>query len=397
MKYIHRSIENYLLASLENNKILFLLGARQVGKTTLIEYVLKTGAGDMLNMDTDIDRARLIDAAHLEPTEGIRLLTSGDVLVIDEAQRVPDIGRITKGWYDARVPVKIILLGSSSASLVDIAAAELVGRNEKLWLTPLLFEEVLTEQKWFSVERSPQEQQLRYAKQIQSLLMQRLVLGSYPEAYLTADPRTYLENLVSDYLLKDVFTASLVRSPEDVRRLLMELTQEIGQTVAVTQLATRLKLARQTVQRYLDLLEGIFVIFKLPAYHTDSVREVTKGYKYYFWDTGVKNALQREWTISAKRSDIDALWENWVIAEMMKRKQTHRRHEDLFFWRSRHGSEVDLVVKEGSKLQAYDIEMHGYMARPSKAFQNLYGIKPTVLDGESVGQVLLSVDNNTEH
>jgi len=389
MRYIPRSIEKSISQSLGNRKVLFLLGARQVGKTTLVEHILKTSHGDLLNMDTQIDRARFKDAAQLEPAEGVRALTTSGILVIDEAQRVPAIGRIVKGWYDARVPVKIILLGSSSATLTDIAASELVGRNEKLWLTPLLWEEVLTQQKWFAGHRPPRQLQDSFAQMLRALLMQRLIFGSYPEAYLTEDPRTYMENLVGDYLLKDIFTKSLVRSPEDVRRLLMELTREIGATISVLQLATRLKLSRQTVQRYLDLLEGIFVIFKIPAYCTNPAAEVARSYKYYFWDTGVKNAIQREWTVSTGRSDIDRLWENWVIAEIMKLSCTYRRHEDLFFWRSRHDSNVELVVKQGEKLYPVNICFDPQAAKPSRAFTNAYGVAPKTIHRDNVLEFLL--------
>ncbi len=209
--------------------------------------------------------------------------------------------------------------------------------------------------------------------------MNRLVFGSYPEAYLSDDPRQYLSNLSSDYLLKDIFTESIVRSPEDVRRLLLELAGEIGHTVSVAQLATRLGLSRQTVQRYLELLEGIFVIFNLPSYHTDPVKEVTKSHKYYFWDTGVKNALQREWVVSERRSDIAALWENWAMAELFKQRSTYRRHEDLFFWRSRNDSSVDVVVKQGTQLHAFDIRFDPYPARPSRSFEQAYGVRPQVI------------------
>lgn len=379
MEYVGRSVEEFVEKSIGGNKVLFLLGARQVGKTTLIEHVLKADEGELLNMDTQIDQDRFMDAAQLDPFEGVRTLTAKKTLVIDEAQRLSNVGRVVKGWYDARVPVKIILLGSSSITLADMAASELVGRNEKLWLTPLLFEEVLVRQKWFSGHRRPQQIQKSYDRQIQSLLLQRLVYGSYPEAYLTADPRSYLENLSGDYLLKDIFTKSLVRSPEDVRRLLLELAGSIGETVSVLQLATRLRLSRQTVQRYLDLLEGIFVIFKIPAYCTDPETEINRSYKYYFWDTGVKNALQREWTISVGRSDIEMLWENWVIAEIVKLSRTYRRHEDLFFWRSRHGSKVELVIRKGSELFPFNISFKGVESGFNRAFYNSYGVKSKLI------------------
>ncbi len=384
-----RLLEEDIRASLKNHKILFLLGARQVGKTTLVKHVLKTKSGKLLNMDLEMDRSRLKDASHLAPEEGVRALTSGRMLVIDEAQYVPEIGRIVKGWYDARVRVKIILLGSSTATLLDHAAAELVGRNEKLWLTPLLFKEVLAGQEWFRRDQTPAQINDYYAKQVRSLLPQRLVFGSYPEAYLTSDPRTYLTNLVNDYLLKDIFTKSLVRSPEDVRRLLIELARELGNTISVVQLATRLKISRQTVQRYLDLLEGIFVIFSLPAYATDPSREINRSYKYYFWDTGVKNALQREWVVSKDRSDIEVLWENWVMAEVFKLSRTYNRQEDLFFWRSRHGSNVELVVKQGMTLHPFNIFFNPNQATPSRSFKAAYGQEPHIIHPGNVLDVLL--------
>jgi predicted AAA+ superfamily ATPase len=340
-------------------------------------------------MDIDVDRARLLAAAKLSPEEAVRSLGGGAVLVIDEAQRVPDIGRICKGWYDARVPTKVILLGSASATLLDMAAAELAGRNEKVWLTPLLFAEVLGEQKWFSEEREAGELHRDFPEQIRSLLLNRLVFGSYPEAYLTETPEQYLSNLSGDYLLKDIFTASLVRSPEDVRRLLLELAGEIGHTVSVAQLATRLAISRPTVQRYLDLLEGIFVIFSLPAYATDPAKEVTKSHKYYFWDTGVKNALQREWVVSENRSDINQLWENWVIAEIVKQSRTWRRQEDLFFWRSRNDSTVDLVVKQGSVLHPFNIRFDEHAAGHSRSFARLYGVETKTIHPGNVLEVLL--------
>ncbi len=387
--YIPRLLEEEVKKSLHNRKVLFILGARQVGKTTLIDHILSGSRGAMLNMDIEVDRARLLSAAKLEPGEAVRGLGGREVLVIDEAQRVPDIGRICKGWYDAKVPAKIILLGSASATLLDTAASELAGRNEKLWLTPLLFKEIISQQRWFSDSLAPETLHQDFAGQLRPLLLERLIYGSYPESYLTDDPRQYLTNISHDYLLKDIFTASVVRSPEDVRRLLLELARDIGRTTSVAQLATRLKLSRQTVRRYLDLLEGIFVIFSLPAFYTDHLKEITKSHKYYFWDTGVKNALQREWVASDSRSDIDSLWENWVIAEIKKQSRTFMRHEDMYFWCSRNGSTVDLVVKRGSQLHPFDTRFDSHGARSSRVFEETYGVKPRTVHRGNALEFLL--------
>ena len=141
--------------------------------------------------------------------------------------------------------------------------------------------------------------------------------------------------------------------------------------------------------RYLDLLEGIFVIFSLPAYSTDSTKEVNKSCKYYFWDNGVKNALQREWVVSENRSDLAALWENWVIAEVLKQSRTYQRHDDLFFWRSRNDSTVDLIVKQGSKLCPFDTCFDPSAAHPSKGFERVYDVQPLTIHRDNVLEFLL--------
>ena len=386
--FIPRYLEEKIKESLNNPKVLLLLGARQVGKTTLIEHILSSGKGNLLNLDIDVDRARLIAASKLSPPEAMRALKADQALVIDEAHRLPNIGRICKGWYDAHVSPKIILLGSSSANLLDTASAELAGRNEKLWLTPLLFSEILHQQEWYSDAYSPADLHRNFPDQIRALLLNRLIYGQYPEAYLTDNQEQYLTNLSHDYLLKDIFT-SAVRSPEDVSRLLLELGKELGNTVSVLQLATRLQLSRQTIQRYLDLLSGIFVIFSLPAYANDPTKEVNKSQKYYFWDNGVINALRGEWSVSESRRDIDTLWQNWVIAEIFKQSKTFQRQEKLFFWQSRNNFTVDLVVKQGETLHPLNINFDPHTAKPSRAFTNTYNVEPKMIHPGNILEFIL--------
>lgn len=389
MKYIPRLLEEKLSAKLRGTKIILLLGARQVGKTTLIQHILRSKRGQLLNMDFAIDRKQILSAAAMDVDDVTRMFGANNLLVIDEAQRLNNIGRIVKGWYDMHIKLKIVLLGSSSDALINITASELVGRNEKLWLTPLLFREILDQQRWFNPKNSPKHIHKFFADQIKALLIERLVFGSYPEAYLTSDPRSYLQNLTGDYLLKDMFTSSVTRSPEDVRRLLVELAKEIGNFISIHQLATRTNLSRQTVTRYLDLLEGISVIFSIPSYATDSSKEVNRSRKYYFWDTGVRNELLREWTVSEDRSDIGPLWENWMIAEVAKLRLVYLRQEDLFCWQSRNGSTVDLIIKQGNTLHPFDFRLAPNKAGSSQAFENIYGLKSKTIHPGNVLEVLL--------
>jgi len=186
-----------------------LLGARQVGKTTLVEPLVREQGGLLLNCDLEVDRARLLAASTLSPQEAMQLLGNPPLLVIDEAQSLPAIGRIVKGWYDADVQTKIVLLGSSSLNLLDQTAEPLTGRNEKLYLTPLLFAEVLKSRTWFSSGITKPMLTTQFAEQVQTLLLQQMVYGSYPETVTTNDKEKYLLNLTADYLLRAYCKAAL--------------------------------------------------------------------------------------------------------------------------------------------------------------------------------------------
>ncbi len=371
--YIKRLAEQTLLDILSSPKVGIILGARQVGKTTLVEHVLAGRKAVFLNFDVEVDKQRFLAAAALPPTDGLRSLGTPDVLVVDEAQRLPEAPRIVKGWYDARLPLKVLLLGSSSLNLLDQAAESLTGRNEKLLLPPLVFEESLRAQGWYSDAYTPQVLHERFATPLQACLMQALVFGSYPEVVLAQDKAHLLRNLSSDYLWKDILQTGMVRSPDLIKRLLTLLAHQAAHEVSTSELATQLQMARPTVERYLDLLEQTSVVFRLPSFSTNPRKEVAKGKKVFFWDTGIRNALLNAFSTEEFRPDIGTLWENWVIAEVAKRNLLRGCTSELFFWRSRAQSEVDLVVKTGDELRAFEIKWQPRHATP-RAFTARYGV-----------------------
>lgn len=388
--YILRILDQKVVDSLKNRKVLFILGPRQVGKTTLMEELLKRKEGILFNLDIAVDRAKLVAASQLEPKEAIRQLgAEGKMLVVDEAHRYPDIGRIVKGWYDAKVVVKIFLLGSSSLNLLDKAAESLTGRNEKLFLTPLLFKEVLQTQSWYSVGTSRFQLKQAFRNQVQALLLNQLVYGSYPEIFLTDTRESYLSNLASDYLLKDILHSDLVKSPESINRLLLLLAHQVGNEVSTNELAATLRISRQTVDRYLDLLERTFVIFRLPSFSRNPRKEIAKSKKVYFWDTGIRNALLKEFTVTDLRSDIGALWENWVVSEFTKRNLTLGLFQNLHFWRTRDGSEVDLVVKDKDGLQAFEIKWSAKRTSSRTSFYERYRVHPKLINRENFVEYVL--------
>ena len=382
MMYINRLAEKELLRILDSGKVGIVVGARQVGKTTMVEHVLAGRKALFLNFDVEIDKQRFLAASVLPPADGLKSLGSPDILVLDEAQRLPEASRIVKGWFDSKLPLKMLLLGSSSLDLLDQAAESLTGRNEKLSLPPLVFEEVLHSKAWYSEEFTTEVLRTRFAGPVRVTLLQSLAFGGYPEVVLAQDKPRLLRELSSDYLWKDILQTGLVKTPDMIRRLLLLLAHQTGHEVSTNELATQLHMARQTIDKYLDLLEQTFVIFRLPSFSTNPRKEIARGKKVFFWDTGIRNALLGAFSTSEFRPDIGALWENWVIAEVAKHNLLRGSESELFFWRSRAQSEVDLVVKTGDRLSAYEVKWRS--GKPTgRAFQAMYGVEVRTINAEN--------------
>lgn len=373
--YLMRIAETLLQDVLSSGKIGLVLGARQVGKTTLVEHVLKGSNALFLNFDIEVDKTRFLSAATLTPFDGLRSLGNPQILVIDEAQRVPEASRIIKGWYDSRLPVKFLLLGSSSLDLLDQAAESLTGRNRKLVLPSLLFTEALNSQSWAAPISSPDHLRRNFAPQLRAFLMQRLGFGSYPEIVAGDNPVNLLRELCADYLWKDLLQMGMVRTPDIIKKLLLLLAHQIGSEVSVSELAAQLSMSRPTVDRYLDLLEQCFVIFRLRSYSTNPRKEIAKSQKIYFWDTGIRNGLLNSFSNDEFRPDIGSLWENWVVAEFAKRNCLLGYPAELYFWRSQAQSEVDLIVKQGDSLRAFEIKWSTTRQFSSRAFRRAYGVE----------------------
>ena len=366
---------------LSKPKVLMILGARQVGKTTLIKNSFIGKRTKYLNLDIEVDKQSFLRSASLAPRSAISSFSDPEVLIIDEAQTVPESGQIIKGWYDSKLPVKFIVSGSSSLNLLDRSAENLTGRNIKLYLPPLLFSEILYFQNWGISAKNKQGIEF-YKKQINALIFNNLVFGSYPEAITTPTKQEYLINLVSDYLLKDVLYSGLVKEPRLIRRLLFLLAYQAGSEVSVNELSSNLGVSRITINRYLDLLERTFVIFRLPAFGNNPRKEIMKSQKIYFWDTGVRNALINEFNLDINRSDIGSLWENWVVSEFAKKIFLEGNIKKMYFWRTKIGSEVDLIIKDGDgKISAFEIKWRG--SKITKAFTSKYNVPVNLINQDN--------------
>lgn len=376
--YIKRIAESLLIDIIAGKKVVFLLGARQIGKTTLVKHVLSGKNVVFLNFDIEFDKQRFLAAATLPPKDAISSLGNPDVVVLDEAQRLPETARIVKGWHDYGLSVKFILLGSSSLDLLNQSAEALTGRNRKIHLPPLLFKEAMAAQEWCREEYSQATILDHFSGPLRTLLMTSMAFGSYPEAVSEIDKAAVLDELCADYLWKDVLLAGLLKTPDLIKKLLLLLAHQAGSEVSVNELATQLHMANATVERYLELLEQTFVIFRLPAFSTNPRKEIAKSRKIFFWDTGIRNALLRSYSTSDLRPDIGSLWESWCVAEIAKCNMLAGSPVELYFWRTRAQSEVDLVIKDGDKLRAFEIKW-GRKAKPSRAFLSAYGVETEFL------------------
>jgi len=380
--YIKRIAEIRLTEILKGKKIGIILGARQVGKTTLVQHALAGRKATFLNFDVEIDKQRFIAASVLPPLDAVRSLGTPEILVIDEAQRYPDTARIIKGWYDTNTPMKILLLGSSSLNILSQSAESLTGRNEKLPLPPCVFEEALRSQSWYSDAYTSDILCKQFPQPLRIFLLDCLAYGLYPEVVTIPEKQTLLRNLSADYLWKDILQTGLIKTPDLIKRLLMLLAHQVGAEVSVNELATQLHIARPTVERYLELLENAFVIFRLPSFSTNPRKEIAKSNKIYFWDTGIRNALLNAFSTEEYRPDIGALWENWVVAEFAKHNLLEGNQSMLYFWRSRAQSEVDLVIKTGDRLQAFEIKWKSKPC-PTRAFNAMYGVEVATIDSSN--------------
>lgn len=342
-------IKRSLLSILKNeltktNKGLVIYGSRQVGKTTLVndllsEFQLKTL---VLNGDQRGEWWELLTSRELSK---LSLLVSGyEIIFIDEAQRIPEIGLSVKILLDNFPKLKVIVTGSSSLDLASRISEPLTGRIYSYKLFPISQGEL-------RVTNTPYE--------METQIEERLVYGSYPEIFSLEGALAkskYLQNLVDAYLYKDLLEFSDIRNSSKIHDLLKLLAFQIGNQVSLSELSSSLGLSRTTVDRYIDLLEKSFIVFRLPGFSRNLRKEVTKMDKIYFYDTGVRNAIIGNLNLFSNRDDVGKLWENFLIVERMKKLGYAQKIFSFYFWRLSSGAEMDLVEETEGKLHGFEFK-----------------------------------------
>lgn len=335
-----------ILKKLDKGKVLVLYGPRRVGKTTLIKELLSLQKDKhlLLNGDELSVRESLSSQDKQTLTE---LLSDNKILAVDEAQRVDNIGLNLKILVD-NFPDRIFLAsGSASFDLANKVGEPLIGRKNTSLLYPICFEEL-------KAVFGPYETK----KQLERWL----IFGTYPEVVTQEDVqerKNYLDELVGSYLYKDILEMEGVKHPEKLVDLLRLLAFQIGQEVSLAELASNLAINRETVERYLDLLEKSFVIFKVSGFSRNLRKEIAKNDRYYFYDNGVRNSLIQNFNPLHLRDDVGKLWENFLYIERIKANHYSNRHVNIYFWRTYDQKEIDLIEERDGKLFGYEFKWQG--------------------------------------
>lgn len=335
-------------------KAIIIYGARRVGKTTLVRQILNTFQGGLyLNGDEpDIRRA----LSNKTSTELRHFIGTTKLAVIDEAQRVPDIGLTLKLLVDTMPETQIVATGSSSFDLSNKINEPLTGRTFDFFLPPLSLTEI---------SQNPLE--------TDRLLEARMIYGLYPEIVTSPETaRDTIGGIYKNYLYKDALEFQSLRRPELIEKLLAALALQIGNEVSLTELAVLLEADKQTIAAYIRLLELAFVVFRLPPLSRNLRNEINSSRKIYFWDNGIRNAIINNFNPLALRSDTGALWENFAIAERMKRNGNAGLTPNVYFWRTWSKQEIDYIEEEGGQLRAFEVKWQKIRRHPPLLWGKTY-------------------------
>ncbi len=326
-----------------SDKIIIVYGSRQVGKTTLVQALLEQIA--MKTLSINADRREHADALSSRDLGRLQRLVSGyQLLFIDEAQRIPNIGINLKILHDELPELKIIATGSSSFELANSIKEPLTGRTWTFTLYPISLAELHDTSTLFELD---------------SRIDEFLLYGMYPEVFsypTVQDKILYLRELSSAYLYKDILELGDIRNAEAIYRLIRLLAFQIGSTVSLSELGRQLSLSTETIGRYIDMLEKAFIVFRLSGFSRNLRKEVTKMDKVYFYDLGVRNALIENYNEPALRNDVGQLWENFLLVERIKSMAYQQKSANRYFWRTYTGAELDYVEETSGRLDGYEFK-----------------------------------------
>jgi len=378
---ILRSIKENIKTKLNRGKAIIIVGPRQVGKTTLIKDLIKNE--DFLFFDGDDPSTRtLLDTPN---TDQIRsLLQNKKTVFIDEAQRINNIGLTVKIIIDQFQEVQVWISGSSSFFIYDEFNESLTGRKWEYKLLPISWEEFENHVGFLSAEKQLEE---------------RLVYGMYPDVINNQGEETQiLKDLVNSYLYKDILAYGGVKKPEVLDKLVKALALQVGSEVNYNELSQLVGIDRNTVEKYISILEKGYVIFKLPSFSRNLRNEIKKGKKIYFYDNGIRNAIIGSMNKIQLRTDVGALWENFLVAERLKQIEYKMMLANSYFWRTSQQQEIDYIEEISQELQAFEFKWNpNKKAKISKTFIHNYNAETFIINRENFREFVFVRNKQKNH
>ena len=370
-RLLYKSIEDKLF----KGKIILLAGARQVGKTTLLKQILHNKEGVLWLNGDEMQVQNLFNNASAD-----RLLSEfgvSKIVILDEAQRIKDVGLRLKLIADADSDIQMIATGSSAFDLANKVNEPLTGRKWEYQMFPLSFGEM--------VEHHGKLKEMR-------MLPRRIVDGYYPEVVTNEGNEVEILKLLTDaYLYKDILSWENIKHPDKLHTLLRALAYQVGSQVSFNELSQMCSLDSKTVERYITLLEQCYIIFRLPSFSRNLRHELKASRKIYFYDNGIRNALIADYNAPEIRQDIGALWENFVISERMKSNEYYRHWVNVYFWRTKYQQEIDYLEEGGGMLHAYEIKWNPRKKTTiTKTFTEAYpGTEFKIITPDNIAEFLL--------
>ncbi len=372
---IHRILEAKINEDMVLNKTIIILGARQVGKTTLLNEMIKNEKQVLIFNGDEPDTKTLLSGVTTMQLKS--LLANARTVVIDEAQLIPDIGITLKLISDHVKNIRLFVSGSSSIDLANEINEPLTGRKLEYFLFPLSFKEMVDHHGLLDEKR---------------MLPVRMIYGYYPEIVTTPGHEiTLLKNLAGSYLYKDILSFGLIKKPIVLDKLLKALALQLGSEVSYHELSQLVGVDKETVEKYINLLEKAFIIFKLPALSRNVRNEIKKSKKIYFYDNGIRNALIGDFRPFDIRTDKGALWENFIISERIKYLHAHDFYGRFYFWRTAQQQEIDFVEEADGSFCAFEFKI-GIKKKPRVplTFSKAYPMKEfKVITPENIETFLL--------
>jgi predicted AAA+ superfamily ATPase len=358
--HINRQIKDQIIDQVRSSrKIIVIYGARQTGKTTLVNEIISELGLKTLSVDGD--QFKYINVLSSRDFNKLNALVEGyDLLFIDEAQHIPEIGINLKILYDKKPDLRIIVTGSSSLNIASEVSESLTGRKFTFKLHPVSVNELRGKLNEF---------------EIRDKLEELMVFGSYPEVLTTVNAQQkikLLEEIGHSYLYKDLFELAGIRQKNKLRELLRLISFQIGYEVSVHELSRILSLSRPSIENYLNLLEESFIIFHLSAFSRNLRKEISKMNKYYFYDTGIRNLLINNFNPLTHRNDSGQLWENLIITQKIIQSGYDSLPSTSWFWRIYTGAEIDYIEERAGKLTGYEIKYNKTTVKPPKTWVETY-------------------------